>query len=1108
MTDVFDKISHQIETQFPSIYRTDGQELITFIKAYYEFLEESPKYSLYLSRKMFELRDIDESLDDFVKYFKNKYLDDFPFISATDNRFLIKHIMDYYRTKGSKLALELLMRMMFKEEVEIYYPGDDVLRVSDSKWWVPRYIEVSKSSRTKSFLGKQIIGSRSGAKAFVEGIVQKRVDGKIIDVLYMSELKGTFVTGELVSDDGVLRGAPKVTGSLSTIDIEIGGRNNAVGDIFDVVTDQGRQGKVRVVETEDATGRVDFNILDGGFGYTTDEFTDVYVSDAVLSVDNSNNTLDFVKYEPVIQRIETIRALSAATFNVGSVGDTITGKTAAGVTVANGVIISIANTDGNYNITGLPSSNSIIKVQLVDNTSFDTQYRIYLNPYRAFAVGEVVEEESEYTVTVGTVTGGPFTVGETVEQKTFNEYGTERTGETSTLSTGNTTILVANTSGLVPRQTITKTGGTGAFANNTVIRSIANSTAIVLNFAPTASGSATFNIGKYLAVNSYGFGVLSSTNGSIYTVTDAWGDFESGATRTIVGKTSGASAIVNNVAAETSALGASAFVTAVDAGTSSIIVNEINDRSSGTRVFNDGNKIRGAKTRLISTVNTAINSGATLIYLNGNNAANGVIDSAEKTFVEGIIVGSNTTTVGVFGNTGPFFTDGSNNFFLETARFRFPPELVPQYPNNQVIELKKPITEISAGVDADFDIGFIENTEVVNLNIDKLDDLNIAGIPLYKVYLSGKNSGVGFVDNITVNSGGTGYSNGAVVTFEGGGFLGGDPFIPAEGLATTTSAGAVDFITLTSLGEGYYDTPTITIPGGTGANTTVNMDFGFGFFKLPNADADNILQDVLSFEIMEIGRVASLTRINPGRNYRVDPFVSVVNKYITSYNRRDYFVTLNNVSGAFILGETVTQIVGPTETGKGRILEIEQVGTGSVSLKIQRESFNVAFLEGIPLTGDTSSASGDIVYIQQDETAEPLGDNADISGTVIAANGIATKVEVVDSGYGYTEGGSVSLERDGFPFVITGKSRLGRYGIGEGYWKTTNSHLNSEKKIQDNRYYQEYSYDILSGVSLNRYERIVRSVLHVAGNELFGSVVKTSNATIGLTAVNSTITVS
>ena len=263
MTDIIKTVSQLIESQFPAIYREEGPQLIAFTKAYFQFLEEDKDSSHKLSRQLFDINDIDKTLDEFLVNYKEKYLKDFPFAATTDKRFMIKHIMDYYRSKGSTQSLELLMKMLYGEEIEVYYPSQDVLKPSESNWISPKYIEVSKSRRTVDFLDQQIRGSISGATAFVESIVTKRSEGKLIDVVYLSDVRGTFIKEESVSNDGVDKDAPVVQGSLSNVDIYQGGRDNKVGDIFDVEAFGGIQGKVRITEVADATGRIDFTLEHG-----------------------------------------------------------------------------------------------------------------------------------------------------------------------------------------------------------------------------------------------------------------------------------------------------------------------------------------------------------------------------------------------------------------------------------------------------------------------------------------------------------------------------------------------------------------------------------------------------------------------------------------------------------------------------------------------------------------------------------------------------------------------------------------------------------------------------------------------------------------------------
>jgi len=70
--------------------------------------------------------------------------------------------------------------------------------------------------------------------------------------------------------------------------------------------------------------------------------------------------------------------------------------------------------------------------------------------------------------------------------------------------------------------------------------------------------------------------------------------------------------------------------------------------------------------------------------------------------------------------------------------------------------------------------------------------------------------GVGPVTRVDVTAGGTGYTDGAVVTFTGGGGTG------AAGTAQVTG-GVITGVTITSPGSGYTTSPTVSVAGGMGA---------------------------------------------------------------------------------------------------------------------------------------------------------------------------------------------------------------------------------------------------------------------------------------------------
>ncbi|NBX52018.1 hypothetical protein EBT25_19300, partial [bacterium] len=82
---------------------------------------------------------------------------------------------------------------------------------------------------------------------------------------------------------------------------------------------------------------------------------------------------------------------------------------------------------------------------------------------------------------------------------------------------------------------------------------------------------------------------------------------------------------------------------------------------------------------------------------------------------------------------------------------------------------------------------------------------------------------------------------------------------------------------------------------------------GLGFVKFPGTNIDTILLDALRFDSTTIGSIASLVSVNPGSDYNVDPFVTVIDTYVVGYDHRDYIMPISNTVGAFVVGEQIQQ---------------------------------------------------------------------------------------------------------------------------------------------------------------------------------------------------------
>jgi len=145
MTD--NKVSLLINKQVPEFVREEYPVFISFLEAYYEFLENkqgTQKNDLTTkSKELKYISDVDNSIEEFEQQFLNSYATFLPKETTIDKALLIKNVLPLYLSKGSEKSFKLLFRMLFGGELEISYPKNNVLRASDGKWEVENAVKVS-----------------------------------------------------------------------------------------------------------------------------------------------------------------------------------------------------------------------------------------------------------------------------------------------------------------------------------------------------------------------------------------------------------------------------------------------------------------------------------------------------------------------------------------------------------------------------------------------------------------------------------------------------------------------------------------------------------------------------------------------------------------------------------------------------------------------------------------------------------------------------------------------------------------------------------------------------------------------------------------------------
>ena len=346
-------ISNFVQNQFPQFYQEEGPNFILFLQAYYAWMEENKEYlssdgtityegnPVAEARNLFDYRDIDNTLTKFLSHFQEKYLYGIPFNVIINQRFLLKHILDVYRSKGSIQSYRLLFKLIYDQDIEVYLPGTDLLKPSDGTWVNPKYLEVTNNGNLGKFLNQTIIGVTSGTTAVVEDVISEKVNKNIVNSLYISNIQptgGTFLNNEQIVINGqtgnaaAISSAPVILGSLDYVNILNGGQNFKIGDTLKIVHRNpannqiisfGDGGYLKVTGlTTSSNGQLSINILNGGFGFTANPNVFLYrgIGDttgtgASLSVGSISYT-ETVSYNTDVIADYLSTSISASSYNL------------------------------------------------------------------------------------------------------------------------------------------------------------------------------------------------------------------------------------------------------------------------------------------------------------------------------------------------------------------------------------------------------------------------------------------------------------------------------------------------------------------------------------------------------------------------------------------------------------------------------------------------------------------------------------------------------------------------------------------------------------------------------------------------------------------------
>ena len=278
-----DRISVKIQGQLPNFIKQDHKTFISFMEAYYEYMEQEGK-PYEIIGNLDHYANIDKTVNDFLQYFKKQFGEDIPeaVFQNANKPFVLKHLRDFYRTKGSTKSFEFLFRLLYKEEITLDFPGQNILRTSDGKYDDNKVIKIIDSTITgnsSKLIGKSITGVTSGAEAIVENIITEIIGRYSVTTLSLSNVFGTFQAEENITDGTYFF---EIGSVIIDTNITNAGSQYSVGDAIPIVGGGlGSGGFIRVSEVN--TGWFNsVTINNGGTGYKNNDILTVNNGDKLV----------------------------------------------------------------------------------------------------------------------------------------------------------------------------------------------------------------------------------------------------------------------------------------------------------------------------------------------------------------------------------------------------------------------------------------------------------------------------------------------------------------------------------------------------------------------------------------------------------------------------------------------------------------------------------------------------------------------------------------------------------------------------------------------------------------------------------------------------------
>lgn len=257
-----------VQRQIPEYIKTNYPYFVEFVKAYYEFLQQTQQ------RNLEGYRDIDTTLDEFVTRFKSELSENVPVALSKDKRTLLRNIREFYLSRGSEASFKFLFKVLFEKEATLFYPSTQILRASDGRWIQENsiFVKVVNPNQTLFPLIGKFVTVNTGTRVleiYVSNVVEYKSDVYELSILNTESNQFIGVGNTVIYYDGATKYVSNVLKSPVKLSVYKKGKGFKLGDIFSLKTDLGDGCLIKVTSVDSDGGIKGVSLIKFGLDYET-----------------------------------------------------------------------------------------------------------------------------------------------------------------------------------------------------------------------------------------------------------------------------------------------------------------------------------------------------------------------------------------------------------------------------------------------------------------------------------------------------------------------------------------------------------------------------------------------------------------------------------------------------------------------------------------------------------------------------------------------------------------------------------------------------------------------------------------------------------------------